>query len=164
MKKFIVTLLISMSLWECSLQSDKIILDQNTNYIIPAEYKLTQISQIDVDVYKSLFGNTDNKSIVLYKTLIGSNKKIYVGIGFETNASSIKSEILSDNRNQILYVDSIPDKSFTIYLKRDSILYITHHFKILPSQNKYLFTAVTNEETDTSVFIKKYIDNQIIEN
>lgn len=77
-------------------------LDQNTSFKIPEEYKIVTITQNDVEIYRSFFGNKKENFMVLYKLLAGSTHLIFIGIGYETSFEKIKNEILlqSENKNK----------------------------------------------------------------
>lgn len=139
-------------------------LDQNTSYKIPDEFKLVSITQSDIDVYRSLLGESDKNSLVLYKVLSGSNRLIFIGMGYETSFEEIKNKILLQSENKSLLQRTIQEKTVTIEYKRDSLTTVTHYLRILDSGNKYLFTVFNKSNTEDSTFIKQYIENQIIIN
>jgi hypothetical protein len=161
MKIFVLSLLLSITLWGC-MSENNIILDQDTTYKIPEGYKVVAKTQSDVDVYKSFFGKKDNNSMVLYKLLSDTNVLIFIGIGYETSYEKIKNEILLQNENKVILQDYDQNKSFTICVNRDSLNTVTHHLRILDSGNIYLFTILSKDIIKDTAFIEKYIENQII--
>ncbi len=139
-------------------------LDQNTSFKIPEEYKVVTITENDVEIYRSFFGNKKENFMVLYKLLSGSNQLMFIGIGYETSFQEIKNQILLQSKNKYIYQNSIQNNSFLISFKRDSSATITHYLKVLDSGNKYLFSVINKGNTEDSKFVKQFIENQIIIN
>jgi hypothetical protein len=163
MKKYLLLFGMIVILWGCTPNND-IMLDQNTSYQIPEEYKVVTTTQNDIEMYRSFFGNKEENFMVLYKLLSGSNHLIFIGIGYNTSFEKIKKEILLQSENKNILQKSIQNNSFTISFNRDSLTTITHYLRVLDSGNKYLFSVLNKGKTEDSTFIKQYIENQILIN
>lgn len=146
------------------IPNNNVMLDQNTSFKIPEEYKIVTITQNDVEIYRSFFGNKKENFMVLYKLLAGSNHLIFIGIGYETSFEKIKNEILLQSENKNILQNSIQNNSFTISFNRDSSTTITHYLRVLDSGNKYLFSVLNKGKTEDPTFVKRYIENQILIN
>ena len=164
LKKVLYSVIISLLACGCFTNSEKVVLDQNTQYDMPADFQLVRITQVEVDSYKSLFANANDNALVLYKVIKGRNTRIYIGICYETNLKQIKSKILDVANNQIISQDSSKVNSFTVYQKHDTSTFVLHHYKELNSSgNKYIFTVTSsNKDILAPDFFDKYIKSRII--
>jgi hypothetical protein len=143
--------------------NNKIILDHTTQYNIQPGISSTHVSQIESDFYKSLFTNSMENSLVLYKVLKGDNFKIYIGVGFETTIEELKVKILSAQKSSIVSCDSTDVNSIKIFERIDASVHLVHYLKKLDSGNKYIFSAISySENIINESFVAKYFESQLI--
>ena len=143
--------------------NNKIILDHATQYNIQPVISSVHVSQMESDFYKSLFNNSMENSLVLYKVLKGDNFKIYIGVGFGTTIEELKVKILSAPKSSIVSCDSSDVNSIKIFERIDAHAHIVHYLKELDSGNKYIFSAISySENIINESFVLKYFDNQLI--
>lgn len=143
--------------------NNKIILDHTTQYNIQPGISSVHVSQIESDFYKSLFNNSMENSLVLYKVLKGDNFKIYIGVGFETTIEKLKVKILANSKSSIVSVDSSAVHSVKIFQQIDTSAFVVHYLKELDSGNKYIFSAISySENIINESFVLKYFDSQLL--
>jgi hypothetical protein len=147
-------------LFGCGIKGESIMLDHTTQYTLPDGYNLLHISQIESDYYKSLFAESVDNSLILYKVLKGKDVKIYISVGFETNLEKLETKILSNTKAQVLAKDLTGSDSFVIFQKIDSGVFVVHYLKELASGNRYLFSAVSNNE---NLLDQKFADQYFAE-
>jgi hypothetical protein len=158
-----IAYILCIVLFGCGVKSERIMLDHSTLYEVPEDYELLHVSQIESDYYQSLFAESGDNSLVLYKVLKGRDLKIYISIGYETNKDRLVTKILSNPKATLLANDLSGNNSFVISQKTESGVLVVHYLKVLDSGNKYLFTAVgnSNELLDQG-FANHYFTDRII--
>jgi hypothetical protein len=155
-----ITYILLIILISCGINSESVMLDHTTKYIIPEGYNPIHVSQIESDYYKSLFADSVDNSLVLYKVIKGKDVKIYISVGFETNMDQLETKILSNQKALVLAKDSSGSDSFRIFQRIDPDVFVVHYMKELPSGNKYLFSAVSN---DKNIIDQKFVDQKFVD-
>lgn len=152
-----LTYILLILLFGCGINSESVMLDHTTKYIVPEGYNPIHVSQIESDYYKSLFADSVDNSLVLYKVIKGKNAKLFISVGFETNLVELETKILSNHRALVLANDSSESDSFRIFQRIDPDVFVVHYMRELPSGNKYLFSAVSN---DKNIIDQKFVDQK----